>query len=130
MDLSVENAAAWSTAVFGSVDLGDKRLAKRLIQIGKQLSSLSGCSLSASCEGQDALLEGSYRFLRNKRISATHIANGGYQVTSLLSQSTSILLAIEDSTTLSYTHQVKESLGDLGGPKEKSSRGFMCIPPY
>ena len=25
---------------------------------------------------------------------------------------------------LSYTHQVKDSLGDLGGPKEKSNRGF------
>lgn len=124
MDFSVEDAAAWSAAVFGSVDLGDKRLTKRLIQIGKQLSSLPGCSLSASCEGQEVLLEGSYRFLRNKRISATHIANGGYQVTSLLSQSIPTLLVIEDTTTLSYSHQVKEVLGDLGGHKEKSSRGF------
>lgn len=119
MDLSVEDAAAWSAAVFGSVDLGDKRLTKRLIQMGKQLSSLPGSSLSASCEGQDALLKGSYRFLRNKRVSAVHIANGGYQVTSWLSQSIPTLLAIEDTTTLSYTHQVKEPLGDLGGPKEK-----------
>lgn len=124
MDLSVDDAAAWSAAVFGSVDLGDKRLTKRLIQMGKQLSSLPGSSLSASCEGQEALLEGGYRFLRNKRVSATHIANGGYQVTSWLSQSIPTLLAIEDTTTLSYTHQVKETLGDLGGPKEKSSRGF------
>lgn len=124
MELSVEDAALWSEAVFGAVELGDKRLTKRLIQMGKQLSSLPGSSLSASCEGQDALLEGGYRFLRNKRVSASQIAQGGYQVTSWLAQTIPTLLAIEDTTTLSYTHQVKESLGALGGPKEKSNRGF------
>ncbi|AOW56845.1 hypothetical protein BE843_00505 [Legionella pneumophila subsp. pneumophila] len=67
MDLAIEDAAAWSEAIFGSVALGDKRLTRRLIQIGKQLSSIPGGSLSESCEGQDALIEGSYRFLRNKR---------------------------------------------------------------
>lgn len=124
MELAVENAQAWSETIFGSIELGDKRLTKRLMQIGKQLSSLPGSSLSESCEGQDALLEGSYRFLRNKRVDAKQIAEGGYQVTSLLSQTIPTLLAIEDTTTLSYTHQVKENLGDLGGPKEKSNRGF------
>ena len=66
MELAIENTQAWSEAIFGSVDLGDKRLTKRLMQIGKQLSSLPGSSLSESCDGQDALLEGSYRFLRIK----------------------------------------------------------------
>ncbi|HAT9286907.1 TPA: IS4-like element ISLpn4 family transposase, partial [Legionella pneumophila subsp. pneumophila] len=124
MDLAIEDSAAWSEAIFGSVDLGDKRLTHRLAQIGKQLTSLPGGSLPESCEGQDALIEGSYRFLRNKRVTASQIAEGGYQVTSWLSQRIPTLLAIEDTTTLSYTHQIKESLGDLGGPKEKSNRGF------
>uniref|UniRef100_UPI00399C731E IS4/Tn5 family transposase DNA-binding protein n=1 Tax=Legionella longbeachae TaxID=450 RepID=UPI00399C731E len=124
MDLAIEDAAAWSEAILGSVDLGDKRLTRRLTQIGKQLSSMPGGCLPESCEGQDALIEGSYRFLRNKRVTANQIAEGGYQVTSWLSQSIPTLLAIEDTTTLSYTHQVKESLGDLGSPKEKSNRGF------
>ncbi|HHT9923571.1 TPA: IS4/Tn5 family transposase DNA-binding protein, partial [Legionella pneumophila] len=124
MDLAIEDSAAWSEAIFGSVDLGDKRLTRRLAQIGKQLTSLPGGSLPESCEGQDALIEGSYRFLGNKRVTASQIAEGGYQVTSWLSQRIPTLLAIEDTTTLSYTHQIKESLGDLGGPKEKSNRGF------
>lgn len=124
MDIAVEDATAWSEAIFGSVALGDKRLTRRLTQIGKQLSSMPGNSLSGSCEGQDALVEGSYRFLRNNRVQANQIAEGGYNVTGWLSQSISTLLAIEDTTTLSYTHQVKESLGDLGGPIERSSRGF------
>ncbi|WP_415777509.1 transposase DNA-binding-containing protein, partial [Legionella longbeachae] len=40
-----------------SVDLGDKRLTRRLTQIGKQLSSMPGGCLPESCEGQDALIE-------------------------------------------------------------------------
>ncbi len=124
MDIAIEDVTIWSEAIFGSVFLGDKRLTRRLVQIGKQLSSFPGVSLSESCEGQDALVEGSYRFLRNKRVGANQIAEGGYNVTSCLAQSAPTLLAIEDTTTLSYTHQVKESLGDLGGPKEKSNRGF------
>ena len=99
MNISIEDANAWSEAIFGSVSLGDKRLTRRLIQIGKQLSSLPGGSLSESCEGQDALVEGSYHFLRNKRVNANQIADGGYHVTNLLAQSVPTLLAIEDTTT-------------------------------
>ncbi|WP_161663399.1 IS4/Tn5 family transposase DNA-binding protein, partial [Legionella pneumophila] len=46
MDLAVEDTTAWSEAIFGSVALGDKRLTRRLIQIGKQLSSTPSGSLS------------------------------------------------------------------------------------
>ncbi len=45
-------------------------------------------------------------------------------MTRCLSASVSTLLAIEDTTTLAYTHRLKDRLGDLGAPKEKSSRGF------
>jgi hypothetical protein len=124
MDLSIKDTTAWSEAIFGTTDLGDKRLTRRLVQIGKQLSSLPGHSLSGSCDGEGSLLEGSYRFLRNNRVNADQIALGGYTATSLLSQTIPTILAVEDTTTLSYTHQVKDSLGDLGGPRSKSSRGF------
>ncbi|KTD24248.1 transposase, IS4 family TnpA [Legionella maceachernii] len=40
MDLAIADTTAWSEAIFGSVSLGDKRLTRRLIQIGKQLSSI------------------------------------------------------------------------------------------
>ncbi len=47
---------------------------------------MPGGSLPESCEGQYALVEGSYRFLRNKRVTTNQIAEGSYQVTSWLSQ--------------------------------------------
>ena len=80
MDLAIEDATAWSEAIFGSIELGDKRLTKRLMQMGKQLSSLPGSSLSESCEGQDALLEGTcndtfYLIIKDTKIKLDSIIN-------------------------------------------------------
>ena len=81
MNLDVHNATAWSEAIFGQIELGDKRLTRRLVQMGQQLSENTGASLSKSCSGNDALLEGGYRFLRNEKVSANQIASGGCDVT-------------------------------------------------
>jgi len=125
MNIKVENAAAWSEAIFGKCSLGDKRLTKRLVQMGKQLSSATGASLSKSCEGQDDLIEGSYRFLRNARVKAADIANGGYDVTGCLAQTIPLLLAIEDTTSLSYSHEVRKELGDTSSTANAKKRGYI-----
>lgn len=125
MSLNVENAAAWSEAIFGKCSLGDKRLTKRLIQMGKQLSSSTGASLSKSCEGRDDLIEGSYRFVRNERVKALQIAEGGYDVTRNLAETIPLLLAIEDSTSLSYGHEVSKELGDTSSKANAKKRGYI-----
>ncbi|HBD9307618.1 TPA: hypothetical protein NR240_002931 [Legionella pneumophila] len=65
MNSTLSDSSLWSEAVFGGIELGDKRLTKRLVQLGKQLSNCSGSSLSQSSLGDEALVEGGYRFLRN-----------------------------------------------------------------
>lgn len=125
MKLKLEDTSAWSEAIFGSCDLGDKRLTRRLIQLGHQLSSTKDISLSKSCEGKGALIEGSYRFIRNERVSPAQIAQGGYAVTGYLSQTVPLLLAIEDSTSLSYEHSVREELGLTGNNKRAKKRGYI-----
>ena len=86
MELKLEDAAAWSEAIFGNCELGDKRLTRRLMQIGNQLSRSKDISLSKSCKGKGALIEGSYRFIRNERVSPIQIAKGGYDATGYLAQ--------------------------------------------
>lgn len=125
MNIEIENAGRWSEAIFGKCSLGDKRLTRRLVQIGKQLSSVTGSSLSKSSEGQDALVEGGYRFLRNDRIIAEQIAAGGYDVTGCLAQPIPLLLAIEDTTTLSYSHEVRNELGDTSSTASANKRGYI-----
>lgn len=123
--LAIEDVSAWSEDIFGQCSLGDKRLTKRLVQIGKQLASFTGCSLSQSCEGNEALIEGSYRLVRNERFKASQIGDGGYDATAKMAQTVPLLLAIEDSTMLSYTHEVSKELGHTCGKKEAKTRGYI-----
>jgi len=125
MNLQIEDASAWSEAIFGNCSLGDKRLTRRLVKIGTQLSKNQGSSLSESCGGEDALIEGSYRFIRNKRCNANTIAKGGYDVTAYLAQTTPLLLAIEDSTSISYEHSVREELGLTSNNERAKKRGYI-----
>ena len=119
------NCNEWAKDTFGDAALGDKRLTKRLELIAAQLSSSIGTSLAASCNGDEAALEGSYRFIRNNQFTAENIAEGGFLSTVRKSANRDVLLAIEDTTSLAFTHNVREQLGDLGGPKNAHSRGFI-----
>ena len=125
MEIVMKEASGWSEQVFGHTVLGDKRLTKRLVQIGKQLSSLVGSSLSKSCGGDQSLIEGSYRFLRNEKVQVEAIACGGYQATSELAKKSSILLALEDTTTLSYSHKVIKELGDRSNKQDAGHKGYL-----
>lgn len=125
VSLPIENPQSWSEFVFSQCDFKDKRLTKRLIQIGNQLSVHSGGSLLSSCEGDSSKIEGSYRLLRNKRVTAREIGLGGYKASAALAKSSSIILAIEDSTSLSYSHEVRSELGLTGRHKNAYQRGYM-----
>ena len=67
--------------------------------------------------------EGAYRFIRNPNVSAEAIRKAGAMQTVKLAQAFPELLAIEDTTSLSYRHQVAEELGKLGAIGDKS-RGW------
>lgn len=125
MNIEINDEAMWAETVFGECSLGDKRLTKRLVQMGKQLSNFTGTSLVKSCEGQDSLIEGSYRLLRNERVKADAIAVGGYDSTARIAKDIPLLLAIEDSTTLSYHHDVKKELGPTGPKANARTAGYI-----
>lgn len=67
--------------------------------------------------------EGAYRFIRNPNVSAAAIRKAGAMRTVELAQEFPELLAIEDTTSLSYRHQVAEELGKLGATEDRS-RGW------
>lgn len=67
--------------------------------------------------------EGTYRFIRNPNVSAMAIRKAGAMRTVELAQDFPELLAIEDTTSLSYRHQVAEELGKLGTEEDKA-RGW------
>jgi hypothetical protein len=66
------------------------------VDITAQMTKNSGKSLAFSCNGEGALLEGSYRFMRNDNVSANAIREAGFK------------------------HKVAPKLGKLGKVSDKS----------
>ena len=119
-------ALEWAQESFGRCELGDERRTRRLVSLGAQLACHAGESPARACRGDTAANEGAYRLLRNAQVTPRAIAEGGFQATAwLAAQTPGDLLAVEDSTTLSYAHGVAEALGDLGGKADARRRGFI-----
>lgn len=71
-------------------------------------------------------IEGAYRFLRNDNIDANDIASAGFS--SLLPALTlsNKMLSLEDTSTLSYRHNVTKELGYTGASKACKARGMLA----
>lgn len=120
---SVHNAYSWANAVFGNAALKDIRRTARLVDFAAALAKYSGSSVARACEGNNAMLTGSYRFVRNNAVSAVMIRKAGFEATVKASQNIPELLALEDTTSVSYDHGVAKTLGKLGKTNDKS-RGW------
>lgn len=116
----------WAEQIFGCADLGDKRRTKRLVQVAGDLSAHTGASLAASCEGNLAVVEGAYRLIENEAVEPDAIVEAGFRATALAAKDAQLILAVEDSTTLSYKHSVRTELGDIGGPENSVSKGIWA----
>ncbi len=117
-------AKQWSEKIFGSCNLGDRRRTKRLVQVAEGLARHIGQSMVKSC-ADEAEIEGAYRLIRNNKVSSSAIAEGGFQSTAEVVKQYVTVLALEDSTSLTYRHDVRHELGSLGSYKHSYSRGMM-----
>lgn len=114
----------WAREMFGGAELGDTRRAERLVRLAGALADDAGAS-PAKASATPADLEGAYRFLRNDAVEADGITEAGCATTARAVRRCETVLAIEDTTTLSYWHAVAEELGDLGGRETSRRRGYF-----
>jgi hypothetical protein len=119
------DANEWAEETFGRCDLGDMRRTARAVKVAVGLAQQVGSSFLRSCDGDDAAVEGLYRFLRNEAIDPQAIAEGGFQGTVSRAQSCAVLLAIEDTSFLSYRHGSVEDLGEIATKTSARSKGFV-----
>jgi hypothetical protein len=116
----------WSRQLFGGSDLGDTRRTARLIDVAARMASQMGQSLAKSCEGDPAALLGGYRFMRNEVVEPEAIRAGGFGSVAQQAQDYGLLLAVEDSTSLSYTHAVAAELGITSSKQDAKRNGFLA----
>lgn len=115
----------WALATFGQSALGDRRLTKRLVDMATRLASQIGTSMAACCNGDAAAQSGSYRLLRNDSVAPDAIAQGGFGSTVRQIDASQRLLALEDTTSVSYRHAVADELGATSKDKSAKAQGYL-----
>lgn len=120
----ITDAEEWATEIFKDSNLGDPRRTKRLIKLASGYAKNIGASTVESCGGDASEVEGAYRFLRNNEVNPGAIREGGFQSTSRIAVKEKTLLAIEDTTTLSYKHRAAAELGYTSNSPSAKSKGF------
>jgi hypothetical protein len=116
----------WSNQLFGGSDLGDARRTARLVDVAARMASQMGRSLAKSCEGDHAALLGGYRFKRNDAVEPEAICASGFDHVAQEAQTHKLLLAVEDSTSLSYTHAVAAELGITSSKQDAKRNSFLA----
>jgi len=117
---------SWSHEMFGQCDLGDKRRTRRLVDVAARLARHAGSSLAQSCQSEQAAALGGYRLISNDKVEAQAIAESGFEaVAQLCAQHAGDLLAVEDTTTMQYTHAVAAHLGLVGSLPKSKQRGYL-----
>jgi hypothetical protein len=105
--------ADWAEEEFGNCALGDDRLTRRLIALGRDFYAQPTASIPKAC-GSKAKVKAAYRFFDNKRATMQTLLEPHYRATEARVASHPVILAIQDTTTLNYTsHDDTEGLGPI-----------------
>ena len=81
-------------------------------------------SLAKSCDGDQAALLGSYRLMRNDG----QAGGGSFTRAAELAKSSGLLLAVEDTTSVSYPHAAAGlGLTQAGGQAERLHGAFGAV---
>ncbi len=82
--------------------------------------------MAQCCAGESAALLGSYRLMRNEGVSAEAIRGDGLRWSARQAPSCpGVLLAVEDTTSVSYAHAAAAGLGTTGSRREAKHRGYL-----
>jgi hypothetical protein len=103
----------WIEAELGGADMGDARLTARLLQITGKFYEKPTANIPQAC-GSVQAAKAAYRFLDNEKVEWTAIAAPHYAATETRIREQSVVLAVQDTTTLNYsTHPNTEGLGPI-----------------
>jgi hypothetical protein len=111
----------WAQHEFGFVQLGDRRLNKRLVKVTTNLASNPGGTLPHAF-GPWSELKASYRLFHNPKVTYEKILQPHLENTLSLCRKPGEYLFIEDTTLLDYSHS--PAALELGVIGDGGGRGF------
>jgi Druantia protein DruA/Transposase Tn5 dimerisation domain/Transposase DNA-binding len=111
----------WVEHEFGAVDLGDPRLEARLKIMVRDFFAQPGELVPLACEGSMAKTKAAYRFLDNDKVDLQTLLQGHVSATARRVSEHPVVLAVQDTTTLSYTrHLAMEGLGPINTQQDRA----------
>ena len=140
LPLNTRRDAAWLEEELAGAEIGDKRLAGRLITIAKDFWSQPSGSVLSSADSDRARVKAAYRFLNNKAVTMEKILKPHYASTvgriedwgrEQHHQETDercfrpVVLACQDTTTITYRNRpATTGIGYINDPND-NARGFL-----
>jgi hypothetical protein len=112
----------WAEIEFGGAKLGDPRRSRRLIEIATARARRPSASLPQSFEDK-AGLKGMYEFCDNEQVRREAILASHYQATEERIGQERIVLAVQDTTEVDFTHQ--PATQGLGVLHDERHQGFL-----
>jgi len=108
----------WAEQEFGGAPLGDKRLSKRLVEIGLNKAQSPGCSYNGASQGEWPKVKAYYRFIDQPDDSAITLQNillPHREQTIRRMKAENTVLCVQDGTNLNYSRLVDcTGLGQIG----------------
>lgn len=122
------DSPAWIYNEFADVNLGDKRLEKRLIRTAGFLGSAPLSPINQACLDWRSV-KGAYRMFDNPKatpagILAPHIAATERRMSAVAAEGERILLAPSDTAFISYNHPKVTGIGPIGKNNDEG-RGLI-----
>ena len=116
----------WAEHEFRSLDLGDKRLDRRMAKVVRDLAAKPQNSIPAASEGW-AETHGAYRLFQNKKVTADKVLQPHIEETMRRMANTSVALVLQDTTDLNYSAK-KGILKDAGPINRETDCGILLHP--
>lgn len=114
----------WAEEEFGSVELFDERLKDRLLVIARDFYAQPGELVPQACGGSMAKVKAAYRFFDNRHTDMHGLLQPHIGATIDRRQKHKVVLAVQDTTTLSYTAHASKDMGPINA-KWNSAVGLM-----
>jgi hypothetical protein len=109
----------WTEEEWTEAQIGDRRLSKRLRTIAQAFYARPQANIPQACQNR-AETKAAYRFLDHPETSLETILEPHYQATVARMSRETVILAVQDTTTLNYSaHPATENLGPIGYNKDR-----------
>jgi hypothetical protein len=115
----------WVVREFGGADLGDRRLTRRLMEVGRDFYARPQANIPQASQGPQRT-RAAYRLLDHPGLGMKEFLSAHVRATTERARAESVVLAAQDTTSLNYTglQDACTGLGPIGTHKSRA-RGLI-----